>query len=302
MFIGVRSFTVSAIVMIFPLLLVLLTPQAFARLYLWNSIIVFAVLLSNPKMPIIYPACFILLVSITMMFEYFFFKADRYEERRKVKFMEFLGLILILIILPVGIGFILSTLIPHLNTLKIDEIFPGYQIYHYSNSGKESIGKMMLEALVLVVLITATIALLSWLQRKTPKVKIITHKGTPSHLSRIEETIKETIKKKIFSVGEDLRSKIIFLYNLFIEEIGEIGFRRKHSATPAEYAREFADRVSATSERIFAVTDIFEKARYGKEFISQSDLDVFEKNLSPLKNITKEQINSNPTPLNHQDD
>lgn len=287
-FLGIMSFSLSAILMNFPLLLTLLRPHNFVRLYFWNSLILSCVILYNPNISIYYLFVFIILLTITMLFDYFFFKTEIYNETRKIKVKELAGIILSFVLFPSIIGLGMSFLIPEMQPVKFDELFKNQRHFIETQQKSQSLLRILIEAIILILLISLMLALLNYIQKKLIKKKVILPKGSQARIDEYEPKYTNLIKKKIFSVGNDIRSKIIHLYNLFIEETGEAGFKRKISSTPSEYASDFYQSFNYKFKDIFKITELFEKARYGKEVMDDTDLIEFEQNINPLKTAVKE--------------
>lgn len=284
MFIGIRSFTVSAIAVNFPLLLFLLRTQNYARLYFWNSIILLSVFLFNPRISPIYIFIFTGLLFTCMILDYFHFKASAYNDDRKIKFRELFFVLILFAGIPTLIGFIISHFIPMMTPVNAKDLF--YKSIKYSGpSGTPNISalKLMIEGMILVILISVALALLSWLQSKLTKRKAVIVKGVKSSVHEKEKFFPTKAKKKVYEVAGDIRSKIIHLYNIFVADMYELTPEKKTYQTPLEYAQFYSEQNPERAANIHNLTQIFERAKYGDEEMFQSDLKIMEREIPIIK-------------------
>ncbi len=284
MFIGVRSLSVSIIVMSFLLLLLLQKEINYFRVYFFNSLLFVNVILYNPKIDFLIPSVFIFLLSASMLFDYLTFKALSYNEKRKIQIRQLILLLFVFIFLPVVLTYAISIFIPEMKTLSIDDVLR--KKYDFSDIGRQrntTIARLLIESAILVVAVSVLIALLSWLQSKFQKRKIIPIHDMQMEITELEPMQYVEKSRKVFAVPSGIRSKIIHLYSLFIEDLNSAGMKKEPSSTPREYAHNLKEKSGDFSEDILVTTDIFEQARYGNDELSESDYNIFENRIKPLK-------------------
>jgi len=67
------------------------------------------------------------------------------------------------------------------------------------------------------------------------------------------------------SVGGDPRSAVILAYLRMEQALGEHGLVRRQFETPGEYLRRATAGLSATSQALARLTDLYQRARYSDQ-------------------------------------
>jgi len=176
-----------------------------------------------------------------------------------------------------------------LGTKYIKSIFDGNTIYYPSNADKQinivqpgyieksQNTNIPLAIAIAIIIITLIGGIMLFKKQKT-----------------IEgPTIEEIASKAIteLKTENDYKKSVINCYKQMCKWLGRKGVRKESYQTPREFAMASKDYLNMSPESLYALTQIFEKARYSKHDVSSEDRD---KAISCLNEIISAPVGETP--------
>jgi hypothetical protein len=176
-----------------------------------------------------------------------------------------------------------------LGTKYIKSVFDGNTIYYPSNADKQinivqpgyiekSQNTNILLAITLAIIIITLIGgIMLFKKQKTIEGPTI------------EEIASKTITE--LKTENDYKKSVINCYKQMCEWLGRKGVQKEFYQTPREFAMASKDYLNMSSESLYTLTQVFEKARYSKHDVSSEDKD---KAISCLNEIISAQVEETP--------
>lgn len=132
-------------------------------------------------------------------------------------------------------------------------------------TGSVPVGTDLLIALV-IVLTVVIVAFLGHLSRRRNSHWKSAMEGVPP-LTELPEELAAAMQVGLeeLSVGGDPRSAVILAYLRMEQALGEHGLVRRQFETPGEYLRRATAGLSATSQALARLTDLYQRARYSDQ-------------------------------------
>ncbi len=270
------------------ILLCLVMPRQFSRLYASNLFLVCVMIIKSPRMTPLWPVAGFFLIALSMCLDYFYFKVYHYGEKRALPFREFGVIILRYILPPLFLAGIIYRLLPPLNkrmrTFRF-EIPQG----EAATPPPDMFGLVVKTVLVAILLMIA-IALLNWIQKKLRGGKpapVIVMKGVVRRVRKfVQEKILQPAREKLL----DPRARIIHEYNRFCEEMGKFGFERPLFQTPLEYAARLKPYTGDLEDHVMKITDTFEGVLYAARNAEEKDALEFKDHVKNFLNLFKQKV------------
>jgi hypothetical protein len=286
------NMSLSILCMDFFILLCLVMPVHFQRLYASNIFLLTMILIKVPQTPSLWVVVGFILVSISMCLDYFYFKVYSYGEMRFLGFWEFLKIGIRYIIPPLVFAGLVYMFLPPLTpkmTFRggISLSMPSQDVV----LTPQYFSRLVFEGVLVAILLMVSIALLNWLQRRLRGKKpppAIPFKGIIRKIQKFfEEKIIQPQKEKSLSP----RDRIILEYNRFCEEMGRIGFGREVFQTPDEYSLILHPKTDR-KETLQTITQTFDHVMYGNHDIDETDEQSFNQSLKSILHGFKERYSS----------
>lgn len=263
----------------------------FLRHYLLNAMIFIVTLAKNPELGWLYVVGFILLLMGCFLFDYFYFKAEKYQSSEFVGISDLVGLGLRLFFPLLAAGFALQLIMPqlephHLNILstspsRVEKEMP-------SSISTSSIISLAYHLIVLIIIILVALAMLNWLRKKLSKRRLAPTGRARASFGKIRKFVEEKIVRKWRSHLGDARATIIFYYCLYCQELGRLGYPRPAHQTPQEYNEWLKNQLGPGEQELDHIRYTFERARYSSETIARQEAQEFQDLVHKVTNRLKE--------------
>ena len=270
------------------LLLCLVMPRQFTRLYASHLFLVCVMIIKVPGMSPLWPLVGFLLIGLSMCLDYFYFKVYHYGETRVLPFKEFGTITLRYILPPLFLAGLVFRLLPPLykRAKRFSFDIPREEAAIQPPDMFGIIVKTVLVALLLMV----TIALLNWIQKKLRGGKpapVIVMKGVVRRVQKfVEEKIFQPARAKLL----DPKARIIHEYNRFCEEMGKSGFERPLFQTPLEYAVRLKPYTKDFEDHLIKITTTFEGVMYAARGAEEKDALEFKDHVKDFLNLFKQKV------------
>jgi hypothetical protein len=254
------------------ILVTLVQPRCFARLYLSNLFLLCTIIIKTPTVPPLWVATAYLLLALPMCLDYFYFKSRQYDSGRMISFSELLRIVARYILPPILLAAILyATLPPMHRHLMPHGGIPLRGVGERAAPVEPNLSsRLVIYAAIIAVLLMFTLALMNWLQRhlrgKNPP-QFIEMKGI---IRKVRHFVEDILIRPRRRRPSSPRESIIHDYNRFCEEMGHVGLERAISQTPQEYTRTLQPAVSARWNNLLDMTSAFENVMYGDENVDET--------------------------------
>jgi len=265
--------SVNLVIMLF-----LVEPHAFTRLYASNLLLMIVVILKAPNASPVWALIGFILIASAMCLDYFYFKGQKYGESHQLPPAEFLHIGIRHILVPIAIaGFLywwLPPLFRHVSRhrgIRIDGAATRPTL------SPPDIGDILFRAIIVAVLLMITIALLNWLQKKLKMRRAALIVPMRGILRKLKKFVQEKVLQPVRPHLTNPRERIIFYYNRFCDELGRRGFARASYQTPSEYAKILRPPAADKWGIIEKITHTFEDVMYGAKSVSEDDALGFKK-------------------------
>lgn len=263
----------------------------FLRLYLLNAMIFIVTLAKNPELGWLYVEGFILLLMGCFLFDYFYFKAAKYESSEFVGISDLARLAVRLFFPLLVAGFALQLITPqlaphHLNILSTSpsRVEKGTA----APISTSSIISLAYHLIVLIIIILVVLAMLNWLRKKLSKRRLATTGRAQASFGKLRKFVEEKFVRKWRSHLGDARATIIFYYCLFCQELGRLGYPRPAYQTPQEYNEWLKNQIRPGEQELDHIRHSFERARYSSETIARQEAQAFKDLVDRVTNRIKE--------------
>jgi len=270
------------------ILLCLVMPRQFTRLYASNLFLVCVMIIKSPRMSPLWPLVGFILIGLSMSLDYFYFKVYHYGEKRALPFKEFGIIALRYILPPLFLAGIIYWLLPPLNSRIRSFTFEIPQ-EEAALPPPDMFGLIVKTVLVAILLMIA-IALLSWIQKKLRGGKpapVIVMKGVVRRVRKfVQEKILQPAREKLL----DPRDRIIHEYNRFCEEMGKSGFERPLFQTPLEYAERLKPYTGDLEDHLIKITNTFEGVMYAARAAEENDALEFKDHVKDFLGLFKQKV------------
>lgn len=286
------NMSLSILCMDFFILLCLVMPIHFQRIYASNIFLMTVVLIKFPQTPPLWIMVGFILISISMCLDYFHFKVNSYGETRFLGFWK---------ITKIGVGYIIPPLVfaglvyRFLPPLTPKMTFKGGISLSMPSRdvvlNPQNFSRLVLEGILVAIFLMVSIALLNWLQRKLRGKKPPLVIPVKSIIRKIQKFFEEKIIQPQKEKSLSPRDRIILEYNRFCEEMAKIGFERETFQTPDEYAQILHPKTDK-KETLQTITQTFDHVMYGNHDIDEKDEQNFNISLKSILNGFKERYSS----------
>lgn len=271
------SATLSFLSLDFFILFTMFRENSLNRIYAANFFILILLIMKQPNISHVWVMGALLLIACSMCFDFFYFRARKYNAVRHLTIGEFLKIGARYILPPILAGILffhtLPPIQPRASKYKSIGIAP--------SSGREIQVKpdistrMVLTAAITALILMFTLALLNWLSKKyriknaPPAIEL---KGL---MKRVRNFVDEKILHPKRRRPASPRDIIIHDYNRFCEEMARNGRERSSSQTPHEYAEIITPVFFNKAGMVEDITFAFEKAMYAGTEIKPADAEKF---------------------------
>jgi len=272
------------------ILVTLVQPGCFARLYFSNLFLMCTIIIKAPTVPPLWVAIAYLLLALTMCLDYFYFKSRQYDSGRMLPFSELLRIAVRYILPPIFLAAILYVTLPpmHRRLMPHGRITLRGVAERVAPVEPNLSSRLVIYAAIIAVLLMFTLAILNWLQRhfggKNPP-KFIEMKGI---VRRVRHFVEDVLIRPRRRRPSSPRESIIHDYNRFCEEMGNLGLGRAISQTPQEYTNTLQPAVAARWNNLLEMTSAFENVMYGDKNVDETYAEWFRGEVDSLLRIFAE--------------
>ena len=270
------------------IVLCLVLPSHFTRLYASHLFLVCVMIIKLPRMSPLWPLAGFLLIALSMSLDYFYFKAQTYGEKRALPLEEFRKIALRYILPPLFIaGFIYWRLPPLSGRIRR---FSFEIPLEQRASQPPDMFDLIVKTVIVALLLMIAIALLNWIQKKLRGGKpapVIVMKGIVRRVQKfVEDKIVRPAREKLL----DPKARIIHEYNRFCEEMGKAGFERALFLTPQEYAENLKPHTGDFIDHLESITATFEGVMYGASEAEEKDALEFKDHVKEFLGLFKHKV------------